>query len=76
MTIQQIILILIISIPFLFIVYGLLRNQAVYNERLRIINLMFDNRYNYNEVKIEYYRFTYDEMFWKFWIPVKKFYNL
>jgi len=58
------------------------RNQKVYNYRTKLLNSVSskiredlgsnNGLWRYDEFE----KITYDEMVWKFWIPVDKFYDL
>lgn len=83
--IKFIVILWIICIVVLFYISP--RNKKVYSERMRVLNLIFDNYYKllksgknvettYYEDKLkEFDKISYNEMLYKFWKPVKSFYK-
>jgi hypothetical protein len=72
----------ICSIALLYCFILLIRNGIVYNERMRVIHLMselsnkdINNHKSWMWRHKEFDKITYDEMVFKFWIPVRKFYE-
>ena len=58
----------------LFCVFMLYRNESVYKERMKIINRISMDADWVSKLK-EFQKISYDQMIYKFWIPVKKFYK-
>lgn len=60
----------------LFLLFLLLRNNAVYDERSRICDAIFDGSGNW-EWRLHIFRAgpSYDEMLWKFWRPMNSFFS-
>ncbi len=80
------IMIIIIAIVITFAIFWLymvLRNNAVYKERMRVLEIAHKKaeiaiRNNKDDYMSHYEitnRYSYNEMFYKFWIPVKDFYR-
>lgn len=74
----------LIFLTVMFLVYAcaLYRNRKVFLEKTRVL----DEVYRLNVIDIEcgvdhqwrrqaFEEITYEQMFWKFWIPVKDFYR-
>lgn len=70
----------IISLFFVFIgIYVLIRNNKVYKEMDKIIDILYIKPINedddYKKIKDVFNKHSYTEMILKFWIPVKNFYK-
>ncbi len=52
-----------------------IRNQLVFKERHRILDIVFSSKGDWRKKQKLYHKFSYDEMVYKFWKPVTSFYE-
>jgi hypothetical protein len=79
---MEITIVLLLAITVIVFFFAYKRNEDVYNERKRILDIIHSLNVKdihsrcYSEWRWEkYHEITYEEMCNKFWIPVKKFYE-
>jgi hypothetical protein len=59
----------------IFSIYLFIRNCRVYKERMRMLDRCDPRSADYQKRHKEFDQFTYGEIFWKIWKPVKSFYK-
>ena len=58
------------------LIYLCIRNEMIFKERRKILKGLQDNTYySFGEKLNEYDSISYDEMLFKFWKPIKSFYD-
>ena len=74
------IVILICFIVMLFCIYMLTRNNKVFKARTNLLDMarneIKQHNGKYEILMKEHSKFTYNEMLYKFWKPVKSFYKI
>lgn len=72
------ILLLIAFISVVIILYGTVRNEQVYRERMRMNSYCYrkavDDKLSIEVAWAAYEKYSYNEMMFKFWVPVENFY--
>lgn len=82
-SVNEITMEIILGIYIVLVVLGvllLIRNQQVYDFRIKLLNKMSEN-YQGNhekfwEMRNAFYEVSYDEMLFKFWKPLDSFYDM